>query len=79
MPYPTVNRRLPIINGYVPVPDRQNVNKTTLTPAEVLSLIPESRIVKIGIHGVDQEFVELPEYVFAAPEDWFAILRAAAK
>jgi hypothetical protein len=74
-----MNRRLPIINGFVPVPDDQVLNPTTLTPEQVLSLIPGSRVVKIGEHESDTSFIELPAFDYAAPEDWYAILRAAAR
>jgi hypothetical protein len=74
----TMNRRLPIINGFVSVPDQQNLHPTTLTPTEVLDLVPGATLVKIGAHESDQEFIELPAFDFAAPEDWYAILRAAA-
>jgi hypothetical protein len=80
MSYPTVNRRLPIINGFVPVPDDQVEHPTTLTPEEVIDLIPGSAIITIGdTQKGSTQYVELPEYVFAAPEDWYAILRAAAE
>jgi hypothetical protein len=78
MPYPTMNRRLPIINGFVAVPDDQIVHPTTLTPEEVLALIPGSTKIKVGLQESDQEFIELPPFEFAAPEDWYAILKAAA-
>jgi hypothetical protein len=79
MPYPTMSRRLPIINGFVAVPDDQIVHPTTLTPEEVLALIPGSTKIKVGEQESDQEFIELPAFEFAAPEDWYAILRAAAR
>ena len=79
MAYPTMSRRLPVINGFVAVPDDQILHPTTLTPHDVLTLIPGSKIIKVGQHESDQDFVELPEFVFAAPEDYYAILRAAAE
>ena len=79
MPYPTLNRRLPIINGFVAVPGNEVEHPTTLTPENVLTLIPGSRVIKIGARKEDAEYVELPEYEFSAPEDWYAILRAAAE
>lgn len=79
MAYPTMRRRLPVINGFVAVPDGQIEHPTTLTPQDVISLIPGSVLVKIGEHESDQEFVELPEFDFAAPEDYYAILLAAAE
>ena len=78
-PYPTMRRRLPVINGFVAVPDDQIVHPTTLTPQDVLNLIPGSVLVKVGAHESDQQFVELPAFDFAAPEDYYAILRAAAE
>ena len=77
MAYPTMNRRLPIINGFVAVPDEQIEYPTTLTPQDVLTLIPGSQIIKVGKHESDQQFVELPAFDYAAPEDYYAILRAA--
>ncbi len=71
-------RRLPVINGYVKVPGAEVQFPTTLTPAEVISLIPGSQLIKVGQHKNDTEFVELPEFDFAAGEDYYAILRAAA-
>jgi len=78
MSYPTMNRRLPIINGFVAVPDDQILHPTTLTPTEVLTLIPGSTKIKVGQQESDQEFIQLPAFDFAAPEDWYAVLRAAA-
>ena len=78
MSYPTMSRRLPIINGFVAVPDDQILHPTTLTPAEVLTLIPGSTKIKVGQQESDQEFIQLPAFDFAAPEDWYAVLRAAA-
>jgi hypothetical protein len=74
-----MRRRLPVINGFVAVPDEQIEHPTTLTPQDVLALIPGSRLVKVGEHETDQQFVELPPFDFAAPEDYYAILRAAAE
>jgi len=79
MAYPTMRRRLPVINGFVAVPDDQIKNPTTLTPQDVLTLIPGSQLIKVGDHETDQQFVELPEFDYAAPEDYYAILRAAAE
>jgi len=79
MAYPTMSRRLPVINGFVAIPDDQIVNPTTLTPQDVIDLIPGSTLVKVGDHESDQSFVELPSFEFAAPEDYYAILRAAAE
>ena len=73
-----MNRRLPIINGFVAVPDDQILHPTTLTPTEVLTLIPGSTKIKVGQQESDQEFIQLPAFDFAAPEDWYAVLRAAA-
>jgi len=74
-----MSRRLPVINGFVSVPDDQILHPTTLTPANVIALIPGSKLIKVGVHESDQQFVELPPFEFAAPEDWYAILKAAAQ
>jgi hypothetical protein len=77
-PYPKVTRQLPVINGFISVPDDQILHPTTLTPQDVINLIPGAKLVKIGVHESDQQFIELPSYVFTAPDDWYAILKAAA-
>jgi hypothetical protein len=77
--YPTTVQRLPIINGFVSIPDGQILYPTKLTSSQVISLIPGSKVVKIGIHKDDADCVELPAYQVSPPEDWYAILRAAAK
>lgn len=79
MAVPTMRRRLPIINGFVSVPDDQIMHPTTLTPAEVLALVDGSELViLLEPGGGKQQFIEMPEFDYAAPEDWYTILRAAA-
>lgn len=41
-------RKLPIINGYVAIPDGQILHPTSITPEQALSLIPGSKIVRLG-------------------------------
>ena len=45
----TIKVRLPVINGYVQIPDDQILHPTTLTPDDVVSLIPGSTIMFLGI------------------------------
>ncbi len=63
---------LPIINGFVIVPDIAQ-NKRLLT-ADALAAIPGSSMETF----VNQRFFMLPEFERSGgyPEDWFAILRA---
>lgn len=80
MSIPTTSIRLPIINGFVSIPDDQILHPTTLTSDAVIALIPGARVIKIGLHkSGSTSYVELPAYENAPPEDWFAILRAAAE
>lgn len=65
---------LPIINGYVVVPDIAQNKRLTLTNA--LAAIPGSTFLTF----VNQRFFMLPEFerTTGYPEDWFAILRASS-
>lgn len=76
----SMTRRLPVINGYVSVPDGQTMYPTTLTPTEVLNLISGSTLVEMTgpASKSKQQFVELPSFDYAAPEDYYAIIKAAA-
>ncbi|MBD3407287.1 MAG: hypothetical protein GF411_14310 [Candidatus Lokiarchaeota archaeon] len=71
----TIERRLPVINGFVRIPDVGNRALTSLTPAAVESLIPVSSESTI----VDQNFVAFPAYYAdeVVPEDYFGTLREA--
>lgn len=97
-----VEKKLPVINGFVAIPDGQILLPTKLTPLDVLSLIPGSTLIRLGSNSAIAEisvldptassingrsrkqgrlFIRLPRYdrLEGAPEDWFAILRAAAQ
>ncbi len=80
-----IERKLAVINGFVEVPDLQRTARTKLTPEAVLLLIPGSTRTRVGLPSriVDQEWIVLPTFDRFAdaqpPEDWFAILRAAAE
>ena len=54
MASPTVRHRLPVINGFVSVPDGQILYPTTLTPQDVLSAIAGSSIIRIGPGGAEE-------------------------
>lgn len=80
-----IERKLAVINGFVEIPDGQRTLRTKLTPEDVVALIPGSRIIRLGkapSRIVDQEWVVLPAYERSSspqpPDDYFAILRAAA-
>ena len=77
----TITRRLAIINGFVEIPDGQRRFRTSLTAADVLSLIPGSTLEREGTMVGDQEFILLPaESRQAGPQlDYFQILRVAAE
>lgn len=44
----TITHRIPIINGYVSIPDGQILAPTSLTALDVLELVPGSKIVRLG-------------------------------
>jgi len=81
MPDIQIERKLAVINGFVSIPDGGRTLRTSLTPDDVLTLIPGSELIQIsGDQRSDAEYIKLP--VFDAPggppEDWFATCRAAA-
>ena len=74
-----INRRqyLPIINGYVEVPDLDQDKSLTLTDA--LATISGSKVTRWTINKNQRKF-ELPTFERSDrfPDDWYAQLRAAA-
>jgi len=46
-----IGRLLPVINGFVSIPDGQAFLRTKLTPLDVLDLIPGSTLVRMGARG----------------------------
>ena len=42
----TIERRLPVINGFVEIPDGKGLR---ITPTEALALIPGSTLVRLGV------------------------------
>lgn len=46
-----VNRRLPVINGFVMIPGGQQFLRTKLTPIDVIGLIPGSSLIRMGARG----------------------------
>ena len=76
-----IERKLAVRNGFVEIPDGPLL-RTSLTPEEVLSTIPGSKRIRIGLAPsriVDQEWIILPAFdrFDGAPEDFFEILRNA--
>jgi hypothetical protein len=73
-----INQRnaLPIINGYVSVPDINSTDR--LTVAEALATIDGSYISDYKING--QRFLMLPDFerFTGYPTDWYNQLRSAA-
>lgn len=71
----TIERRLPVINGFVRIPDIGNRALTSLTPSDVETLIPVSEEDTI----VDQSFMKFPACYAddGVPEDYFGTLREA--
>lgn len=46
-----IERKLPVINGFVAIPDGQRLLPTKLTPIDVLSLIPGSSLIRLSPHS----------------------------
>lgn len=44
----TIAPRLPVINGFVAIPNGENLHRTSLTPDDVLSLIPGCTLLRMG-------------------------------
>lgn len=97
-----VERELPVINGFVTIPDGQRLLPTKLTPLDVLGLIPGSSLFRLTpssnvgeiqvldptslvLNGFSRRlnrlFIRLPAHdsLDGPPEDWYALLRAAAR
>lgn len=68
----TIQRKLAVINGYIELPNGYIMHKTSLTPNEVIALVPGSEKVET----VNQQFIQLPSYQRGNgyPEDWFKTL-----
>lgn len=47
----SIKRKLPVINGFVSIPDGQQLLRTKLTPLDVIALIPGSSLVRIDGSG----------------------------
>lgn len=43
-----IQRKLPVINGFVSIPDGQAFKRTSLTPQDVITLIPGTTIMRMG-------------------------------
>ena len=77
-----IERRLPVINGFVQVPDKQITGRTSVTLAEANALIPGSDSLRVGESRiVDQLWLKLPAFDRFAdtqpPSDFFGILKGA--
>lgn len=44
----SITHRLPIINGFVSIPDGQILAPTSITVAEALDLIPGSKVIRLN-------------------------------
>ncbi len=44
----SISRKLPVINGFVAIPDGQQFLRTKLTPLDVLNFIPGSTLMRMG-------------------------------
>ena len=71
----TIVRKLPVINGYVQVPDGKPERQVQVVPGDVESNISGSAKTTV----IRQCFVELPEFNALTntgyPEDWFETIR----
>lgn len=58
-----IERKLPVINGFVQVPDKQITGRIEISIDEALALIPGSRRIRVGNSRiVDQEWFVLPAF-----------------
>lgn len=83
----TIERRLPVINGYVSIPDDQVLSPTSLTVSQAEALIPGSYTIKMGgvtrgrLNGgrasQEQTWFVLPAYnrLNGPASDYFKTLR----
>lgn len=46
-----IRRKLPVINGFVSIPDGQAFLRTKLTPIDVIDLIPGTVLIRMGARG----------------------------
>ena len=60
----TIERRLPVINGFVEIPDGKGLR---VTPAEALELIPGSTLVRLGVGSTVSEIKIVGEGEEAPP------------
>lgn len=54
-----IRRELPVINGFVAIPDGQRLHPTKLTPMEVLELIPGSTLFRLSPYSGIKEITIL--------------------
>lgn len=54
-----IRRELPVINGFVSIPDGQILHPTKLTPIEVLELIPGSTLFRLSPYSGIKEITIL--------------------
>lgn len=74
-----IQYKLAVRNGFVEIPD-DPVHSTSLTPEDVLVLIPgatRKRQVHTACRIIDQEWIELPAFDKAdgSAQDYYEILR----
>jgi len=54
-----IERKLPVINGFVSIPDGQRLLPTKLTPLDALALIPGSSLIRLSPHSAVAEITVL--------------------
>lgn len=75
-----IERKLPIINGFIQIPDGEILLRNMLTPDEGIVAVPGSSVKQIsGNMRSDREWLILPVYdrEDGAPSDFFQTLRDA--
>lgn len=74
-----IERKLPVINGFVQVPDKQITDRNSITLDEAEALISGSSRRRVGVHRViDQEWFVLPAFERQADtEDHYGTLKDA--
>ena len=60
-----IERKLPVINGFVSIPDGQRLLPTKLTPLDVLALIPGSSLIRLSPHSAISEITVLDPTAFS--------------
>lgn len=75
----TIEPRLPIIAGFVTIPDDNN-NLPKVTSAEVIAIIPTAYVMVFGTTD-KREFLVLPSYdsQSKAAEDYYEDIRVLAR